>query len=56
MSVAGKTLGSVESAVGGLHFSMGVNMSFSVQSSVQDWTYSGLFREVLSVEPDERGE
>ena len=52
MFVAGKTLGSRRVSCGGLHFPMGVNMSFSVQSSVQDWTYSGSLRDVLSVEPE----
>jgi len=53
MFVAGNTLGSRRVSRGGLHFSMGVNMRFTIQSSVQDWTYSGSLLEVLSVELEE---
>ncbi len=51
MFVAGKTPGSCRVSCGVLSWWM-QTMELHIQSSVQDWTYSGSLLEVLSVEPE----
>jgi hypothetical protein len=55
MFVDGKALGTRRVSCGVFPWWV-QTMRLTIQSSVQDWTYSGSLREVLSVEPDERGE